>query len=198
MAKRVFDLFGSILGLALLMPLFLFVAVAIKAESAGPVFFRQERVGIRGKAFRIHKFRTMFAGAEDAGRLITIGADPRITRVGSVLRKYKLDELPQLINVLRGEMSLVGPRPEVPQYVAFYPEELRALILSVRPGITDRASIRFRNESDILAGAQNPIRAYVEEILPIKQRYYAQYAKSHTFWDDLSIIFETIRVIVWR
>ncbi len=196
--KRIFDLLSSGLGLVFLAPLFLIIAVLIKSESKGPVFFRQERVGLNGRVFHIHKFRTMSADAERKGLQITVGPDQRITRVGTVLRKYKLDELAQLIDVFVGEMSLVGPRPEVPKYIACYPEAVRAVVLSVRPGITDWASIQFKDENDILGRAPDPERAYVEEVLPIKQRYYVEYVRERSFLGDLRIIFATLSAVLWR
>lgn len=196
MSKRLFDLCASGVGLLILLPVLLAVALAIKLDSRGPVFFRQERVGRFGHLFRIHKFRTMVVDAETRGMQITIGADPRVTRVGAFLRRYKLDELPQLIDVLRGKMSLVGPRPEVPRYVACYPAEIRDLVLSVRPGITDRASIEFRNESEILGKADDPHRAYVEQVLPVKLRYYVDYVRSRSLRGDVAIIFSTLAAVV--
>lgn len=190
--KRLFDLVCSGLGLLFLSPLFLVIAALIKLESTEPVFFRQERVGRNGRVFWIHKFRTMSADAGRKDLQITIGRDRRITRVGAVLRKYKLDELPQLIDVLVGDMSLVGPRPEVPKYIACYPKVICAEVLSVRPGITDWASIQFRNENEILARAFDPERAYLEEVLPIKQRYYLKYVRGRSFFGDLVIIFATL------
>lgn len=194
--KRAFDLLASIAGLLAIAPLFLLFAVLIKIDSPGPVFFRQERVGRFGRAFRIHKFRTMVTDAERKGLQITVGADARVTRVGAVLRKYKLDELPQLIDVALGEMSLVGPRPEVPRYVAYYPDDIRSIVLSVRPGITDRASIEYKDENRILGLAEDPHRAYVEEVLPVKLRYYVNYVESRSFAGDLRIICATLAAIV--
>ncbi len=195
-AKRIFDLIASGLGLIFLSPLLIGIAVAIKWESAGPVFFRQERVGRFGKSFRIHKFRTMVMNAERRGLQITVGADPRVTRVGVLLRKYKLDELAQLIDVFVGTMSLVGPRPEVPAYVACYPSEAANVILSVRPGITDRASIEYKDENEVLAQASDPHRAYVEDVLPIKIGYYLDYVANRSFVGDLRIIIATFVAIV--
>jgi len=185
-------------GLLLLSPLFLIIIILIKLGSKGPIFFRQERVGLNGHTFRIHKFRTMAAGAERKGLQITIGQDQRITAVGVVLRKYKLDELAQLIDVFIGKMSLVGPRPEVPKYIALYPEAVRSEVLSVRPGITDWASIQFKDENDILGRASDPEKAYVEEVLPIKQRYYVEYVRKRSFFGDLHIIFATIFAVFWH
>lgn len=195
MIKRIFDVFFSVLGLLLLWPLFVFMAIWIKLDSPGPVFFRQERVGRYGHIFRIHKFRTMIFQQKNT-ELITVGSDPRITRSGLFLRRYKLDELAQLIDVLRGKMSLVGPRPEVEKYVAFYPSELRDLILSVRPGITHLASIMFRNESDILGDSTNPEQTYIDTILPIKLNLYADYVRHYSVFGDLRIIFSTLKSLV--
>jgi len=196
MAKRLFDLMASGLGLLVLAPFLLVIALAIKLESPGPVFFRQERVGRLGQTFRIHKFRTMVSDAERRGLQITVGADARVTRIGGALRKYKLDELAQLIDVFVGDMSLVGPRPEVPRYVACYPAEARDIVLSVKPGITDRASIEYKDENEILGKAKDPHQAYVNEVLPIKIRYYIDYVKTRTFWGDIRIIFATVRALV--
>lgn len=196
MAKRLFDWLSSSLGLLVLSPVLLMLALWIKLDSPGPVFFRQERVGQFGRLFRIHKFRTMVSDAERRGLQITVGADARVTRAGRWLRKYKLDELPQLLDVWLGHMSLVGPRPEVPRYVACYPADVRELVLSVRPGITDRASIEFKDENEILGQAVDPHLAYVNEVLPIKQRYYVAYVQSHSFLGDIGIIFATLRALV--
>ena len=195
MMKRSFDVLASAVGLMLLAPLFLVIALVVKMSSKGPVFFRQVRVGQYGKTFRIHKFRTMVFNAESTGAQITSGKDTRITHPGHFLRKYKLDELPQLIDVLVGNMSLVGPRPEVSRYVECYPEQVRDLILSVKPGITDPASIEFRSESEILGHYHDPDRAYIEEILPIKLRHYVDYVNFQSFIGDIQIIFKTLRVI---
>lgn len=196
MAKRAFDWCASSIGMLLLAPVFFVLAIWIKLDSVGPVFFRQERVGIGGKTFCIHKFRTMATESEKRGLLITVGADARITRVGQWLRKYKLDELPQLLDVWLGNMSLVGPRPEVPHYVVYYPADLRDLVLSVRPGITDKASIEFKDENEILAKAADPNKAYIEEVLPIKLGYYVEYVQSHSLWGDINLIFRTIGTLV--
>jgi len=195
MGKRLFDLVVAAAGLLLLWPLFALIALAIRLDSPGPVFFRQERVGRHGVPFRIHKFRTMVADAPVRGRELTIGDDPRITRVGAVLRRYKLDELPQLIDVLQGTMSLVGPRPEVPRYVQHYPPALREKVLSVRPGITDLASIEYRRESELLARSDDPERTYVQEVLPHKLQYAAQYVEHATLWTDLRLLARTLRVL---
>lgn len=197
MLKRTFDLVGCILGLVLLSPLFIVVAIWIKMDSSGPIFFRQERVGRNGEVFRIHKFRTMLSDSENKGRL-TVGKDSRITASGQFLRKFKVDELPQLIDVAIGKMSLVGPRPEVREFIDEYPSKIRSIILSVRPGITDRASIEMVDENEILAKYEDPRKAYIQHILPIKQKYYVDYVKSRTFWGDILIIKDTIVRIVVR
>lgn len=190
MAKRAFDLLLSALGLLLLAPVLLLIALWVKLDSPGPVFFRQERVGRFGRPFFIHKFRTM--RVDNAGLQITVGVDPRITRAGHFLRAAKLDELPQLWDVLRGAMSLVGPRPEVPRYVALYPPKLREIVLSVRPGITDPASLSFRNESELLAAAADPEREYVEVVMPTKLRLAAAYVRRATLRTDLRVILATL------
>lgn len=195
--KRAFDVLASALGLALLWLPGLVVAALIRWDSPGPVFFRQERVGRFGRPFCIHKFRTMRVDAEQAGQL-TVGADARITRIGAFLRAHRLDELPQLIDVFRGEMSLVGPRPEVPRYVAHYPAALRDVVLSVRPGITDPASLRFRNESEQLAAAADPEREYIEVILPAKLACAADYAQHASFVTDVGVLLRTLKVLVTR
>lgn len=191
MAKRLFDIVGAAVGLLLLAPLLAVVALAIRLDSPGPVFFRQERVGRHGVPFRIHKFRTMRAGA--AGLAITVGADPRITRVGAFLRRTRIDELPQFIDVLQGTMSLVGPRPEVPRYVAFYPPALKARALAVRPGITDPSSLEFIDEAEILARAADPEREYIEVILPRKLQRAADYAERATLASDVAVLWRTLR-----
>ena len=196
MTKRLFDLLASSFGLFCLAPLFLAIITFIKLDSPGPAFYRQERVGRGGRLFRIHKFRTMVIDAELLGAQITVGADPRVTRVGRWLRKYKLDELPQLLDVWLGHMSLVGPRPEVPRYVACYPANVRHLVLSVRPGITDRASIEFRDENEILGRSVDPHLAYINDVLPIKLSYCLDYVQNASFCGDIAIIFATLRALV--
>lgn len=196
LAKRLFDLFFSILGILVLLPLFGFIAAWIRFDSKGPVFFRQERVGRYGRIFRIFKFRTMCLDAEAKGRQITVGEDPRITKSGRFLRKYKLDELPQLFNVILGEMSLVGPRPEVPRYVALYPPTVRDQVLLVPPGITDYASIEYRDENAVLGRAADPERAYVEEVMPVKLAYYQRYVAERSLWVDLKLIMGTLKEII--
>lgn len=196
MSKRIFDWLASTCGLLVLSPVLLALALWIKLDSPGPVFFRQERVGKGGRLFRIHKFRTMVTDAEWIGLQITVGADARVTRVGQWLRKYKMDELPQLLDVWLGHMSLVGPRPEVPRYVACYPVDVREVVLSVRPGITDRASIEYKDENEVLGRAADPHNAYVNEVLPIKLAYYQDYVRNRSFGGDVAIIFATIRALV--
>ncbi len=191
MAKRLFDLACSIAGLILLAPVLIVIAAAIKLEDGGPIFYRGLRVGQFGDPFQMLKFRTMVVDAERIGGSSTAEDDPRITRVGRFLRTYKLDELPQLINVLRGDMSLVGPRPQVAWAVALYDEEQREL-LRVRPGITDYASIRFRNEGEILRGSIDPDRDYLERIAPEKIRLGLTYVRRHNLWIDLKILLATV------
>lgn len=190
--KRLFDIAASALGLLLLAPLLLLAALWVKLDSPGPALFRQTRVGRFGVPFTIHKFRTMRV---EPGAAITVGADPRITRSGALLRASKLDELPQLWDVLRGAMSLVGPRPELPRYVAMYPADLREIVLSVRPGITDPASLSFRDESELLAKAADPKREYVEVIMPMKLRLAGDYVRSASLVGDIRLIMATLRAI---
>jgi lipopolysaccharide/colanic/teichoic acid biosynthesis glycosyltransferase len=197
--KRLFDLITAGAGLLLLAPLLLLVALWIRLDSPGPVLFRQQRVGRHGVLFDILKFRTMSANPAEsrhAGNQLTVGRDPRITRAGRFLRSSKLDELPQLINVLQGTMSLVGPRPEVPRYVDCYPPAVRTTVLSVAPGITDLASILYKEESDILGRAADPERTYVETILPVKLDYYQRYVRERSFWLDLRIIVRTLAAVL--
>ncbi len=191
MAKRIFDVLMSSVGLLLLSPLFLIISIAVILESKGGIFYKQERIGKNGKPFKLLKFRSMYVGADKKGLLTVSGRDPRITRVGYFIRKTKIDELPQLINVLKGDMSLVGPRPEVAKYVNLYNDEQKQ-ILSVRPGITDPASITFRNENDLLAQAENPEKFYIESVMPEKIRISLDYFKKSFFFTDIGIIFKTI------
>jgi len=195
--KRVVDVAVSALALALLWPLGLVIAAAVTLGDGGPAFFRQERVGRGGRTFRMWKYRTMIVDAERGGRHLTVGEDPRVTRVGAVLRRTKLDELPQLLNVLRGEMSLVGPRPEVPHYVALYSPDQRA-VLSLTPGITDPASLRYRDESEELAESAEPERTYVDHILPEKIRLNLAYAAQATWLTDIGVIWATLRTLLAR
>lgn len=192
--KRAFDLLVAAVALVLASPVLALIALVVKVDSGGPVLFRQERVGRGGQLFEIRKFRTMTVSA--GGPLITVEGDARVTRTGRWLRASKLDELPQLTNVLAGEMSIVGPRPEVPCYVERWPEEARRVILQVRPGITDPASVVYRRESEELAAAADPERLYREEILPRKVALYREYVASRSFLGDLKIITQTIRAVV--
>lgn len=193
--KRLFDIVASGFGLLVLSPLLLILAIWIKFDSAGPIFYRQVRVGRGNKDFRIFKFRSMRVGS-DKGSLVTIGGrDPRVTRSGYYIRKYKFDELPQLINVLLGDMSLVGPRPEVRHYVDYWtPEQMH--VLDVRPGITDPASIRFRNENELMAAADDPENYYIHVIMQEKIKLYLEYVQNASFWYDIKLIFQTFKVIV--
>ena len=193
--KRLFDILLSGIGLLIISPLFLIVAIWIKLDSPGPIFYRQVRVGRYNKDFRIFKFRSMRIGS-DKGSLVTIGGrDPRITRSGYFIRKFKIDELPQLINVLVGDMSLVGPRPEVRHYVNYWTEE-QMHVLDVRPGITDPASIKFRNENELLAQAEDPEKYYIEVIMQEKIKLYLEYVKKNSLWYDIKLIFQTFWVII--
>lgn len=193
--KRLFDIIASGLGLMVLSPIFFILALWIKLDSKGPVFYRQVRVGKDNKDFRIFKFRSMRVGS-DKGSLVTIGGrDPRITRSGYIIRKLKLDELPQLINVFVGDMSLVGPRPEVRHYVDYWtPEQMH--VLDVRPGITDPASIKFRNENELMEKADDPEDYYINIIMQEKLKLYLEYVKNHSFWGDIGLIFKTFWVII--
>ena len=193
--KRIFDMVASGLGLLVLSPLFVVLAVWIKLDSRGPVFYRQTRVGRYNKDFRLFKFRSMRVGADKQGLITVGGHDPRITRSGYFIRKYKLDELPQLINVFIGDMSLVGPRPEVRKYVDLYtPEQMH--VLDVLPGITDMASIRYRNENELLETVDDPDRYYVDVIMQDKLRINLEYVARHSFWFDIQLIFKTFYTIV--
>jgi len=196
MAKRVLDLLVAALALVLTAPFFVLIALCVRLDSPGPVLFRQVRIARGGVPFEILKFRTMRVEPAGVGPLITAAGDRRITRFGALLRKTKLDELPQLVNVLKGDMSLVGPRPEVPKYVALYPAEVRDVVLSVRPGITDEASIEFRDESALLAGAEDVEATYVRDILPRKLQVYVRYAREHTLMGDLRILAHTVRALL--
>ena len=193
--KRIFDIIASGLGLLLLSPLFVIIAIWIMLDSKGPVFYRQVRVGRHNKDFKIFKFRSMCQGA-DRGSLVTIGGrDPRITRSGYFIRKYKIDELPQLINVLLGDMSLVGPRPEVRHYVNYWTKE-QMRVLDLRPGITDPASIRFRNENELMQKADNPEEYYINVIMQEKIKLYLEYVANASFLYDIKLIFETFKVVI--
>ena len=192
--KRLFDIVFSLSGLTVLSPFILFLAILIKEEDGGSVFYRGVRVGRHGKPFRIFKFRTMVVNAENIGGPSTADDDPRITKIGKFIRKYKLDELPQLINVLKGEMSFVGPRPQVEWAVDLYSQEEQE-ILKVRPGITDYASLRFSNEGEILRGSTDPDKDYMQKIHPEKMRLGLEYVRTRSFWGDIKIILQTIAVM---
>lgn len=195
-AKRALDIAAAAAGLAATAPLLGAIAIVVRRTSPGPALFRQTRVGRDGKPFEMLKFRTMRVAAPgEVGPQVTAGGDARITAVGRVLRKTKLDELPELLNVLRGDMSLVGPRPEVPKYVAHYSQEDKASVHSVRPGLTDPATVRFRSEEEILARADDPERAYIEDVLPTKVRMYKDYLEGASLLGDLRILVETLFVI---
>ncbi len=189
--KRSFDIFFSFIGLIILWPFFVVIALLIKLDSVGPVFFRQERVGRNFKAFRIYKFRTMKVDAENGGPQITVGGDKRVTKIGKILRKHKIDELPQLINVLKGEMSFVGPRPEVRKYVELFKSDYKKL-LKIRPGITDPSSLKYSKEEDVLSLSKNWEEDYVKVILPEKIKLSSHYVDNHNFLTDLSLIFKTV------
>ncbi|UZP03062.1 sugar transferase [Clostridium botulinum] len=189
--KRIFDFVCSTLGIIILSPIFILLSIMIKTGSDGPVFFKQIRVGEDGKDFEILKFRTMVVDAEKLGKQITVGNDNRITKIGSFLRKYKLDELPQLINVFKGDMSLVGPRPEVPRYVNMYNDEQRK-VLEVKPGITDLASIRYKDENALLGKAENPEEFYINTIMPDKLALNLEYINKSNVFFDIYIIVKTI------
>ncbi|MEX6493822.1 sugar transferase [Fusobacterium animalis] len=194
MSKRIFDIMISFVGLVILFPFILIIALLIKIDSKGPVFFKQIRVTKNGKEFKIFKYRTMRVGSDKYSQ-ITVGKDDRITKIGSFLRKYKLDEIPQLINVLIGDMSLVGPRPEVPKYVALYTDEQKE-ILKVRAGITDYASIEFSNENDLLASEEDPEKVYIEKIMPKKIELNKKYLSEVSILTDIKIILLTIKKIL--
>ena len=196
LSKRLFDLFFVIPGLIILAPVLLIISLIIKFKDGGDVLFKQIRVGQHGKNFEVLKFRTMVLNAEKLGNKVTTGDDPRITPIGHVLRKYKFDELPQLINVFKGDMSLVGPRPEVPEYVEFYPDDVRSIVLSVPPGMTDRASIEFVNENELLSGSKDPVNDYKNKVLPIKLDYYVDYVKQRSLYLDFTLIIKTIAAIL--
>jgi lipopolysaccharide/colanic/teichoic acid biosynthesis glycosyltransferase len=197
MLKRTVDLAGGLVGLALLWPVLLAIAAFIKLGSPGAVFYRGVRIGLHGRPFRIFKFRTMVVDAEKRGGSSTSDDDPRITRIGRLLRKYKLDELPQLLNVVHGEMSLVGPRPEVQHYVDMYTEEEKA-ILSVKPGITDWATLWNPDEGAVLAGSSDPERTYLEKIRPQKLHWQLEYVRRRSFMVDARILTQTVATIVLR
>ena len=193
--KRLFDILASFIGLIIISPILLILGIWIKLDSKGPVFYKQVRVGRGNRDFFLYKFRSMRVGADKAGLITVGGRDPRVTRSGYYIRKYKLDEFPQLINVLKGDMSLVGPRPEVRKYVEMYtPEQMH--VLDVRPGITDLASIRYRNENELLEKAEDPDKYYVEVIMQDKLRINLEYVKEHSFIYDIKLIFGTFWAII--
>ena len=194
-AKRLLDLCVSGFGLLLLTPFFILISILIKLDSPGPIFFRQSRVGAAFTPFRIFKFRTMVNDAEKHGAQVSTGDDPRITRVGWFLRKYKIDELPQLINVILGDMSLVGPRPEVPKYVEAFRKDYEE-ILTVKPGITDFASLEFKDENELLKATENPEEKYLAEILPAKIKYYRKYLQEQGLVTDIKLILKTLLGII--
>lgn len=193
--KRSFDLFWAGLGLFCLWPIFFFIAALIKVEDSGPVFYRQKRVGFKARPFYMWKFRTMVVEADTRGLLITTREDPRITKIGKWLRRYKIDEFPQLINVFKGEMSLVGPRPEVEEYVQYYNAKQRQVLL-LMPGITDPATIEYRNEDLLLQKRSDPEKSYLEEIMPEKIQLNLSYAKKANFWLDIQVIFRSLAAVL--
>lgn len=195
--KRCFDITASFFGILFLLIPFAAVAVAVKCSSRGPVFFRQVRVGKNGRKFRIYKFRTMVADAEKKGMQITVGGDSRVTGIGRVLRKTKVDELPQLFNVFAGQMSFVGPRPEVPHYVEMY-SDYQKNVLRIKPGITELASIVYRDENDVLAKSEDPERTYIEEIMPEKIKLNMQYMQKMNVFYDIYLIFRTFAAVLKR
>lgn len=198
MAKRLFDIVFSAMGLVITSPFFLLIAIWIKLEGDGPVFFRQQRVGLGGKSFALVKFRTMVPEAPGEGDIgVTMSGHPRVRRAsGKFLRKTKLDELPQLMNVLRGDMSFVGPRPELEKYVEHYPEEDKRTVLSVRPGITDWAAIKFADEEAMMAGRQDPEQFYINSIMPEKVALYRQYVENRSFFYDVGLICLTVTTLL--
>jgi lipopolysaccharide/colanic/teichoic acid biosynthesis glycosyltransferase len=197
MVKRLMDLLVSLLALIVLSPFFLIIALIIKIYSPGPVFYQQDRVGVNGKLFKLFKFRSMRIDS-DKHAAITIGKrDPRITGIGYFLRKFKLDEMPQLINIIKGDMSLVGPRPEVEKFVKLYDQQ-QLRVLSIRPGLTDYASIEFRNENELLEGKTDPIDFYVREIMPVKLNLNLKYIENRSVWTDFKILFKTVFLVILR
>ncbi len=193
--KRVFDFFVSLIMTVFFLPIFLILALAIKLDSKGPVLFRQERVTTYGKVFRIYKFRTMVANAESLGTQVTVNNDMRVTRVGRVLRKYRLDETPQLFNILKGEMSFVGTRPEVPRYVDSYTDDMYATLL-LPAGVTSLASIFYKDEERLLSESENANETYIEKILPEKMKYNLKYIESFSFWNDIKLMLMTVVAVI--
>ena len=194
MLKRSFDIFFSFFGLIILSPLFLLIFVMVKTDSRGPVIYKQTRVGKNGKDFAVLKFRSMKQDSDSKGLLTVGGKDPRITKTGYFIRKYKLDELPQLINVLKGDMSFVGPRPEVRKYVLLY-DEVQKKVLDVNPGITDVASIKYRNENEMLEGSDDPESFYIKEIMPVKLKMNLEYINDRSFFKDIKVILNTLKTV---
>ena len=194
MLKRSFDIFFSFFGLIILSPLFLLIFVMVKTDSIGPVIYKQTRVGKNGKDFAVLKFRSMKQDSDSKGLLTVGGKDPRITKTGYFIRKYKLDELPQLINVLKGDMSFVGPRPEVRKYVLLY-DEVQKKVLDVNPGITDVASIKYRNENEMLEGSDDPESFYIKEIMPVKLKMNLEYINDRSFFKDIKVILNTLKTV---
>lgn len=193
--KRLFDFFVSLIMTIFFLPIFLILALAIKIDSKGPVLFRQERVTTYGKVFRIYKFRTMVANAESLGTQVTVNNDMRVTRVGRVLRKYRLDETPQLFNILKGEMSFVGTRPEVPRYVDSYTDDMYATLL-LPAGVTSLASICYKDEERLLSESENANETYIEKILPEKMKYNLKYIETFSFWNDIKLMFMTVAAVL--
>ncbi len=196
MAKRLFDVLVAVVLSVCFVPILGIIAVWVKRDSPGTILFQQQRVGQFGRPFAIYKFRSMVQDSHSSGPQVTAGSDPRITNSGRFLRKYKLDELPQLLNILKGDMSFVGPRPEVPKYVAHWSDHDRQLILSVRPGITDPATIKFSAEEGLLKTAENPEQFYIESVLPEKLALYRDYVASRSFWGDIGLMFKTVARIL--
>lgn len=195
--KRIFDIVSSGIGLFILSPIFIILGIWIKLDSSGPVFYKQVRVGKNGKDFKIFKFRSMKLDSDKQGLITVGGRDPRVTNSGYYIRKYKLDEIPQLINVFIGDMSIVGPRPEVRKYVELYNEE-QLKVLTVRPGITDTASIKYRNENELLEKADDPDKMYIDEIMPDKLKYNLEYIEKKSFFYDIKLIFMTFKEILTK
>jgi lipopolysaccharide/colanic/teichoic acid biosynthesis glycosyltransferase len=196
MNKRLLDIFASGLGIVVLAPVFLLCAIAILLDDGGPILFRQQRVGLNFQSFEIIKFRSMTFRKNNVTSAVTSKGDARVTRTGAILRRFKLDELPQLFNVLKGEMSLVGPRPEVPHLFEKYPNSLKQIMAGLKPGLTDFASIEFREENDMIDDDGDPERQYIEKIMPVKEVLIVKYASEQSFWTDIRLIFRTLVKIV--
>ena len=198
MIKRLFDIFFSLIGIIILLPIFLLIGILIKLDSNGPIIFKHKRVGLNSKVFIMHKFRSMKEHLLKNSIQLTMKNDKRITKIGLILRKYKIDELPQLYDVLIGNMSFVGPRPEVEKFINCYSENTKKKILSTRPGITDYSSIKFSNESEMIKNKDNPEEYYIKNILPIKQKYYLRYINEKSLYTDLKIIMLTLKKIIFN